>query len=227
MLEAVIFDLDGVIINSEPLMRRAFADSYRRVLGEGVPPIEDYLKHMGESFPRIMDKLGLPHTLWEPYREFCQTNIDYVTLFPECLELLERLSARKLKMAILTGKDYARTLHVLEHFRIGHYFGSVVASDQLRRPKPDPEGILRVLGSLDCPAEKAVMIGDSVSDILCGQQAGVPSIAVTWGIKPERVQTLCRPDHVVHDWGELTELLMRRLDGGGRAGDASASAPDA
>ncbi len=85
-----------------------------------------------------------------------------------------------------------------------------MASDQLRRPKPDPEGIWRALELLDCAPDEAAMVGDAVSDVLCAQSAGVTAIAVTWGIKPERVQTLCRPDYLVRSWWELA-LLLRRL----------------
>jgi 3-amino-5-hydroxybenzoic acid synthesis related protein len=207
MLHAIVFDLDGVLIDSEPLMRFAFAESYRQVFGAGTAPIEAYLEHMGESFPGIMDQLGLPYTLWEPYRELCQKHIDRIALFAGCRALLEWGALRNLKMAILTGKDCGRTQQILKHFELDHYFNVVVASDQLRCPKPHPEGMLRTLRLLGCPAEGAVMIGDAVSDIVCAQRAGVRAIAVTWGIKPQRVQTLCRPDHIVHDWEALTELL--------------------
>lgn len=208
-LKAIVFDLDGVLIDSEPLMRFAFEVSYRRIMGDGPPPIEAYLEHMGESFPRIMDQLGLPHTLWQPYRELCQQHIDRIELFPRSRELLEWATSMRLQMAILTGKDRVRTLQILEHFDLAHFFRAVLASDQLQRPKPDPEGMLRSLELLGCAAEEAVMIGDSVSDILCAQRCGVAAVAVTWGIKPTRVQTLCRPDYVVHEWEELFGLLRR------------------
>ena len=222
MLKAIIFDLDGVLIDSEPLMRFAFETSYRRVIGDGTPPIEAYLEHMGESFPRIMDQLGLPHTLWPPYLELCQKHIDHITLFPKSRELLEWASSLNLKLAILTGKDRMRTLQILDHFGLSHFFEVVVASDQLRHPKPDPEGMLCSLELLECSAEEAVMIGDAVSDITCAQRSGVTAIAVTWGIKPERVQTLCRPDYIIQDWDALFHLLQRRcvdaddLDGAAR-----------
>lgn len=206
-VEAIIFDLDGVLIDSEPLMRFAFERCYRQYIGDGPVPIEDYLEHMGESFPRIMDHLGLPHTLWQPYRELCQQHIEKIRVFPEGRDLLEWATDQQLKLAILTGKDRQRTQHLLEFFGLDHFFELVIASDELTQPKPDPEGMVRALEILQCEPEAALMIGDAVSDVECAQRAGVRAIAVTWGIKPERVQSLCQPEYVVHTWDELTALL--------------------
>jgi 3-amino-5-hydroxybenzoic acid synthesis related protein len=208
MLRAVVFDLDGVLIDSEPLMRFAFEVCYRNLIGNGPVPIEAYLEHMGESFPRIMDHLGLPHDMWGPYRKLCQEHIDRINVFPEGRILLKRLRGMDLKLAVLTGKDRIRTLHTLEYFGLNQDFHEVIASDQLKYPKPDPEGIVLAADLLGVSTTDMVMIGDSVSDILCAQQADVTSIAVTWGIKPERVQTLCRPDLIARDWDQLTDILF-------------------
>jgi AHBA synthesis associated protein len=170
MLKAVIFDLDGVLIDSEPVMRIAFEESYRRVMGQGTPPIEQYLEHMGESFPRIMDHLGLPHALWQPYREAWQRHQREMKLFPECVDVLKWARRQQLKLGILTGKDRARTLLVLDQFGLTGFFDVVVGSDQLRCAKPDPEGMYASLAALQAAPEEAVMIGDAVSDIECAQR---------------------------------------------------------
>jgi 3-amino-5-hydroxybenzoic acid synthesis related protein len=208
MLRTIIFDLDGVLIDSESLMRSAFETSYRSVLGDGSPPTEKYLEHMGESFTNIMNRLGLPHTLWQPYREFCQQHLDRIAIFPQSLALLEWARSRGFNLGLLTGKDRLRTLQILDHFGLDSFFHAVVTSDQLMYPKPHPEGIMCILESLSSQPEEAVMIGDAVNDIVAAQQANVRAIAVTWGIRPDLVLSLCQPDFVVHDW----ESLLRVLD---------------
>jgi 3-amino-5-hydroxybenzoic acid synthesis related protein len=207
-LAAVVFDLDGVLIDSEPLMRFAFEVSYRELGLPGAPPIESYLEHMGESFPRIMDRLGLPHALWGPYRDVCRRHPELVQAFPESRPLLAQARSLGLRLGILTGKDRERTLATLDRFQLAEFFDVVLASDQLRRPKPHPEGMERSLSLLRVSARQAAFVGDSVNDIRCAEAAGVRSIAVTWGTKPERVRSLCRPDHLVEDWGSLAELLV-------------------
>jgi 3-amino-5-hydroxybenzoic acid synthesis related protein len=210
-LRAVVFDFDGVLIDSEPLMRFAFESAFRALELPGEPPTEGYLEHMGDSFPRIVQRLGLPAELWAPYRELCRAHLGLVSLFPEAPALLARPRAAGLKLALVTGKDRVRTLESLEHFGLRPYFQAVVAADDLARPKPDPEGVQRALALVDCAPSEALMVGDAVNDVLCAQAAGVTAVAVTWGTKPERVQTLCRPDHVVHDWAALEELILARV----------------
>lgn len=213
MLNAVIFDLDGVLIDSEPLMRAAFAASYAYVVGDGIPPIEAYLEHMGEAFLQIMDQLNLPHAMWEPYTQYCQQHIEQIQMFPQIREVLNWATDQQLKLAILTGKDSLRTWQILEHFDLSRYFRTVVSSDQLRRPKPDPEGVLQALSALGSSIEDTVMVGDAVNDILCAQAAQMRSIAVTWGTKPERVQRLCTPDFIVHSRPMLLAVLRHLKHG--------------
>jgi AHBA synthesis associated protein len=208
-LAAVVFDLDGVLIDSEALMRFAFEVSYRELGLPGAPPIEAYLEHMGESFPRIMDRLGLPDALWEPYRDVCRRHPELVQVFPETRPLLALARSLGLRLSILTGKDQERTRHTLDRFGLAEYFDVVLASDQLRHPKPHPEGMRLSLALLGTPARQAAFVGDSVNDMLCAQAAGVRSIGVTWGTKPERLRALSSPDHIVEDWGALADLLAR------------------
>lgn len=60
MNRAVIFDFDGVIINSLEVQRKAFTASYNKVIGEGTPPFKEFLSHSGNSIHNIFEIMGLP-----------------------------------------------------------------------------------------------------------------------------------------------------------------------
>lgn len=210
MLKLVIFDFDGVIIDSEPLMRFAFEESYRQVVGNGVPPTESFFLHMGESLPRIMDKLELPRKLVQPYCDICSNNIEKIDIFPGTVELLKTIASLNIKIALLTGKDYHRTLQILQYFNLLHYFRLIVTPESLWNSKPDPEGIVYILDVMNCSANEAIMVGDSLYDIICAQRAGVDAIGVCWGNDRVRSEISRVADYTINNWESLIDLVLKK-----------------
>lgn len=211
MLRLVIFDFDGVIIDSEPLMKFAFEESYKQVVGGGLAPIENFFKHMGESLPRIMDKLGLSRNLVKPYRDICSNNVEKIKMFPGTRKMLNTLASLNLKIVLLTGKDYERTQEILKYFHIFKYFRMVITPDSLWNSKPDPEGIVYILDSMDCKTDEAVMIGDSLNDIICARRAGVHAIGVSWGSCKDCDEMFRIADYSINDWDSLINIVLQRI----------------
>ena len=178
---AIIFDLDGVVIDSIPVMEKAFAHAYREVMGGGVPPFEEYVSHCGKSFPKIMDAMGLSHNLWEPFKQKSRDLISEIRVCDGVPSLLENVQKLEKKMAILTGKDRPRTLEILRDKEIEHYFQLVLTPDDLDRAKPDPEGVFRVVEEFEVSAEAIWFLGDARSDIECALAAGCYAVYATWG----------------------------------------------
>lgn len=207
MRKLVIFDLDGVIVDSEPLMRYAFHQAYSETVLGGEPPIEEFFQHMGKSLSVIADHLGLPQSFCVAYREICERNVHRISLFPGIEDVLLAFEAQRTPMAILTGKEERRAKQILKHFQLDRFFFPVIASDLLRHAKPHPVGIQTILTAHRCNPIDAVMVGDAVSDIQCAQRAGITAVAVTWGIKPDHMLEWCEPDFVVHDPDDLFDLL--------------------
>lgn len=180
----VFFDLDGVIIDSEHLMRLALKYAYNREVGNGDPPYEEYFKHMGEYFPVIMEKMGLPVSMWQPYMEFSTQNLEEVKIFSGIVEQLDKLShIENIQLGLITGKDRKRTIHILKHFGIYSYFKIIVTPEMVKRAKPFPDGLLYAAEFLECRPEDSLYIGDALNDIIAANRANMTSIIADWGAR--------------------------------------------
>jgi HAD superfamily hydrolase (TIGR01509 family) len=211
MYKAVFFDFDGVIIDSEPLIKYAFTKSCKTLFGEEfVPPVEKYLSYGGDSFLRIMEKLKLPALeMHKLFKEISRDKIDMVTIFPEMERIIKTLSEENIKMAIITGKDYDRTVALLKKFNIDKYFEHVICSDRVTFPKPNPESIFKALESFKFESNEVIMIGDSVADIVASKRANIETIGVTWGVGKENVLRELGADYIIHSPDDILNIVLK------------------
>jgi AHBA synthesis associated protein len=177
---AVIFDLDGVVVDSFAVMSEAFAIAYAEVVGDGPAPFEEYRRHLGRYFPDIKRIMDLPLAMEEPFVRESYRLADQVTVFDGVVELLLTLRTRGLKLAIATGKSGPRARSLLDKLGLLPFFAHVIGSDEVARPKPAPDMVLQALELLDVPAERAIMVGDAPTDLASARGAGVTSAAALW-----------------------------------------------
>lgn len=206
-VDAVIFDLDGVVVDSFGVMRQAFLIAYDEVVGHGEPPFEEYCRHLGRYFPDIMRIMGLPLALEEPFVRESYRLADQVTVFPGVRELLAELTSRGSRLAIATGKSGTRARSLLDRLDLLGHFDHVLGSDEVPRAKPAPDIVLRALELLRIPAGRAVMVGDAVTDLASARGAGVRAIAALWGESDEAPLLAERPDAVLRRPEDLLALL--------------------
>ncbi|MED7954521.1 MULTISPECIES: HAD-IA family hydrolase [unclassified Streptomyces] len=206
-VRAVVFDLDGVIVDSFDVMRRAFLTAYDEVVGDGRPPFEEYCRHLGRYFPDIMRIMGLPLELEEPFVRESYRLAHQVTVHEGVRELLAELNRRGIRLAVATGKSGPRARSLLDQLGLLHHFDHVLGSDEVARAKPAPDIVLRALELLRLPAGQAVMIGDAVTDLASARGAGVGAIAALWGETDEPALLAERPDAVLRRPDELLALL--------------------
>lgn len=209
--DTFIFDLDGVIIDSEHLTKYAFCEAYHRVVGEGEPPLEEYWQHLGDAFPNIMNKMGLPVAMWQPFREVSSSRLDLIEVFPGIREILDFLSDYKIKLGILTGKDWERTQQILHNFELHDYFSVVVTPELIANPKPHPDGLFYALDRLNSKKENAVFIGDSINDMMCAKSANVTGIGALWGEEVSIEKVVVLAECTVKSPSELLAALESKL----------------
>ncbi|WP_261565541.1 HAD-IA family hydrolase [Frankia gtarii] len=205
--QTVIFDLDGVLVDSFGVMRQAFTIAYAEVVGPSEPPFEEYNRHLGRYFPDIMRIMNLPLAMEEPFVRESYRLAREVVLFDGVEEMLRRLRARGHGLAVATGKSGPRARHLLGELGVLSLFDHVIGSDEIPRPKPAPDIVLRALDLLGTAPAEAMMLGDAVADIESARAAGVMAVAALWG-ETDGVELLkARPDAVLHRPAELLALL--------------------
>ncbi|MGE0784310.1 MAG: HAD family hydrolase [Sandaracinaceae bacterium] len=210
--DTVLFDLDGTILNSIELI----LDSYRHTLSaHGLPPRtdDDVLSGLGQTledqFVRWFGATAPVEALIATYVAHNLENHDRLTSpYPGVTELIHRLDARGVPMAIVTSKRRQGALRGLERLDLRAAFRVVVGADDVTRHKPDPAPVLLALERLGRSAGRGVVfVGDATHDLHAGRAAGVSTIAVTWGAADREALAAAHPDHLVDTADELARLL--------------------
>jgi len=210
----VIFDLDGVLINSEPLHCRAFQD----VLGpRGVVVTEQdyYARYLVYSDREVLERLlpdlgALDDAVAAKERRYWELLEAGVPAFQDGLALLARTDGWRVGLA--TGSIRREAELALRMLGIRERFGAVVAREDCRKGKPDPEPYLRAASVLSLSPRRCVVVEDAPGGVRAAKAAGMACVAVTHSCPRER---LVEADLVVDDLAtvELTSLLA---DGGPR-----------
>lgn len=138
-------------------------------------------------------------------------NLIDVALYPDAIEVLEKLKKAGKRMALITTSKHDFVKHLLDKYGITHYFDAIIAGDDVTNHKPHPEPIEKALKELGGNKPDAVMIGDSDKDIGAGVNAGIDSILFyppehTKFYKLEDLELL-HPTHVVHDFRQILQFV--------------------
>ncbi|WSQ40705.1 HAD-IA family hydrolase [Streptomyces sp. NBC_01224] len=202
----VVFDLDGVLVDSTEVMREAFSIAYAEVVGDGPAPFAEYNRHLGRYFPDIMRIMDLPLAMEEPFVRESYRMAHLVPLFDGVPEMLHTLRERGLRLAVATGKSGPRARSLLSQLGVLELFDHVIGSDEIARPKPAPDIVLHALELLGAEPDSAVMVGDAVTDIESAHGAGVAALAALWGETDEAALLAASPDAVLRKPEDLLAL---------------------
>lgn len=182
-VRAVIFDLDGTLVDSMPLVLRAFAHAlapFRPDLG-----IDDIFLRLGGPPARLLRELtGDDEHAAEAIRRFDSFGFDDGSLvqpFAGMLTMLEKLQARGIVMGVWTGRDRHTTQAILDAHDLGRFFKVVVCGDDLSTHKPHPEGLVAILRGVGVAPSAALYAGDADADVLGGAAAGVRTVMISHG----------------------------------------------
>lgn len=218
---AVLFDLDGTLIDSIGLLLASVKHTFAEREGGG-PTEEEWIAGIGtplaEQLRPFVDSEDDAASLVSRYRAFQRQHHDRLTTaYDGVLETLEQLYNWGHPMGVVTSKSNEMMERGLRHTDLDGYMQTMIGCDSCTIHKPDPFPVRMALEELGYKPHEAVFVGDSPHDISSGNAAGVTTIAALWGPFTRHQLAPYKPTLFLN---RITELpgMVQRLQAGAIAG---------
>ncbi|MBM1173260.1 phosphoglycolate phosphatase [Microvirga arabica] len=213
-LKAIIFDLDGTLVDSardlqdatntllaEEGLRQIGLDEVKSMIGDGAAKlVERATSAAGGDLMRLPEFVARFLKIYEANAS-CHTEA-----YPGVVDTLAGLRRLELPLAVVTNKPYAATMDILEALDLSAYFNAVVGGDTLPERKPHPAPILMALERLGVTPKAALMVGDNYHDVQAARAAGVRAFAVTYGYSHKPHAEL-GADHLLEKMADLLPII--------------------
>jgi HAD superfamily hydrolase (TIGR01549 family) len=182
-LSAVVFDLDGTLVDTLRLILGTYVDTIRS-LGGPVVTTDDVLAtfHIGPTATLLEHFLGRPISAddMECYHAAYEQAIAGLQPFPGVVDMVEQLSREGYRLGLFTSATRRAATRVLARARLDRYFEVVVGGDEVARPKPAADGLELVCRRLAVRPNEAAYVGDALVDLECAISAGALAIHARW-----------------------------------------------
>lgn len=214
--EAVLFDLDGTLIDSVEDIARS-ANHVRQKMGMPPLPVRQVRSYIGDGIHSLFERVLQTKTtsrileaidLWRPhYLEHC---LNHTSLYPKVKEVLESLASHGISLGVVTNKPERPAEAILSGLGVRSFFAVVVGGDTTSHRKPEAGPILHACKSIKVSPNLSLMVGDSPNDILSARNANCPSCAVLWGLTGEKELRAHHPHYLITHPSELKNLVAKK-----------------
>jgi pyrophosphatase PpaX len=197
-LAAVLFDLDGTLVDSIQLILQAYRHTMRQH-GRGELPDALWLAGLGKPLEVQLRELARDEAeiqaMRETFRSYYVAHHDALMApYPGVNDALHVLRRRGLRLGVVTSKMRDTTVRTLQICKLDSYFEAVVTVSDVKAGKPHPEPVLLALTKLGAAPSEALFVGDSPFDMAAGRAADVAIAAATWGPFPRETLSPYAPD---------------------------------
>lgn len=183
MIMGIIFDMDGVIIDSNHIHYENWSDVFKKRYRKSIHE-KDFAEHLGESpkeFTENMFRLADVDDSYDSVFPFVRENYfrlkEKIILKKGIREALIRLK-KDYRIALATGAGKESALDTVVTFGISEYFDCIVAGDEVKRAKPDPEIFLKAAEMLKLKPSECAVIEDAKMGIIAAKKAGMTAVSI-------------------------------------------------
>lgn len=181
-IQAILFDLDGTLADTFPLIVSAWNASVGKYYSRKYSD-EEVISRFGIPDPQMIRR-ELPAEVYDrvlsEYHANYQAGHGMVRPFAGVNEMLAELRRREVPIGLMTGKGKLSAMITLRELGWSEMFAAVVTGDDVPNQKPDPTGVLRVAERLRAAAQACAFVGDAPVDILAGRNARMLTVAAGW-----------------------------------------------
>lgn len=214
---AVIFDMDGVLVDSEHAMISTSIESLRRF---GVNPCsDDFLEFTGMGEDAFIGGVARKHGLQYStemkdyaYKLYIKKAQDLVVVFPNVKNVLIDLKNKGFKMAVASAADLVKVETNLKCIGVDvDFFDAVVTGSEVKNKKPDPEIFLKAAEKISAQPECCIVVEDALSGIKAAKAAGMASIGITTSFDADTLSSV-GPGFIVHSIEDTLDVIQKWED---------------
>ena len=218
-IRAVLFDLDGTLIDTLPDLHAA-ACAMLNDLGRPPLPLESIRAYVGRGIPNLIKRVlaNSLHVAEDPNppppeavasyrRHYAHENGRNAKVYPGVLEGLASLRAQGVPLGVVTNKADTFIQPLLEQTGLSGYFEVLVGGDRLPKVKPDPMPLVWACGRLGVSPTEALFIGDSINDALAARAACCPVFLLPYGYNEDRDVHELDCDAIVESVRDAVKLI--------------------
>ena len=214
-IDAVLFDLDGTLIDSAPDLGAA-ADKMRTDRGLQSLPASAYRPMAGAgargmiavAFGLTVEDIGFEALKEEFFSNYEVRLVDQTYVFEGVAELISRICRAGLKWGIVTNKSARFTVPLTQAMPLFNTAQTIISGDTMPYAKPHPAPLLEAARQLQVPSGRCIYVGDDERDIVAGRAAGMSTVAAAYGYLGEFANTaVWNADFTINQPAELLKLL--------------------
>lgn len=217
MIQTVIFDMDGVIVDTEPVHHFAYLQHFKD-LNIDVSP-EMYASFTGNSTKNIYERLKDIYKLTDEVPLLVETKRNLFNdafdkkedlyLLDGVLDLIKDLHSNGMQLVLASSSANVTIERIFKRFDLNQYFSHKVSGEDFPKSKPHPAIFLKAAALANTPVENCIVIEDSTNGIRASKAAGIYCVA--YDSVNSKLQDLSEADQVIHHFNELNYDKIRNL----------------
>ncbi|MBK9314310.1 MAG: HAD-IA family hydrolase [Acidobacteria bacterium] len=220
----ILFDFDGTLVNTTPLILRSFHATWQELFGFSFTD-DVYIRTFGmlihSAFRDLIllavteGRMKMPHDMEDACSRILPVYRGYnlgwhdemIEQFAGVEPLLKNLKSRGHRLGVVSSKIRAGVERGLNLFAMAGFFDCLIGAEDVINHKPHPEPLLRAAELMNGSPRQTLYVGDSIHDVAAGRAAGMTTVAVSWGPFPRLDLENALPDYLLEQPEDLLEIL--------------------